>query len=263
MRRCIVIASVVLCGLFAAGCDSDPKAISASDAGTNGSNGLVGRQFLLQSAEGFTPVANTTVRIFFDPTSFGFYAGCNHFSAEYTLSGGRLRLGGLGSTEIGCEQPLADQDNWLADFVSSSPTLDLVGNDLTLTGAQATLHFLDRVVADPDRPLTGRVWTIDTVIESGAAMSGGWARATLQFDDQGNVSVDTGCNTANGQYTTNSNNLVLSGMSYTHRTCLMDAGPTIDAQVHNVMSNGTLTFEITAARLQLLRGTIGLAATTP
>src|SRR5262249_3091604 len=135
---------------------------------------LDGRVFLLQSSQGFQPVPDTQLSVSFDDGEIFVSAGCNSQGGPFRLRGGRLELEGLGTTDIGCIQALAAQDDWLAHFLTSKPQLTLHGDQLTLESGVATLVLLDREVADPDRPLAGPAWTIDSFIASG-----GWSNGPM------------------------------------------------------------------------------------
>lgn len=256
--RCLLFACCFTS--MAVGCDA-----AADPAGGGGA--LDGRAFLLESADGFTPVQDTTVRIDFGEDegqpSFGFYAGCNHHSGPYEVRGGRLVLMGFGSTEIGCEESLSMQDAFLSDFFRGRPELQLEGDRLTFVGESSTLAFVDREVADPDRPLTGRLWTVDTFITADAASNLALAESpTLTLEQDGSIEVFSGCNTASGSFTQTDAELTLSGMAYTEEGCTDPRLMQAEASVQAVLSDGSLSFEIDAARLTLMRGSRGLSATT-
>jgi len=223
---------------------------------------LVGRAFLLESSEGFTPVENTNVRVNFEETQFGFYAGCNSHSGEYSVCGDELCVESLGSTEIGCAPELHAQDQWLAGFMTARPGLSLDGPRLTLSGAEATLEFLDREVADPDRALTGVVWNIDTFVEGDAASNFPLqVPPTVSFDADGSVRIFTTCNMGGGEYIQRGQELSLSGIAYTEEGCGASGSAAADTHVQQVLTDGTLALEIEANRLTLMRGDIGLSAT--
>lgn len=106
------------------------------------------RVFLLDHADGFTPVADTSVRLSFQSGELSISAGCNSMSGPFDVEQGELVLHGLSATEIGCLKPgLSAQDDFLGKFVNSRPGLTLDGTQLTLHGAQTTLVFVDREVA--------------------------------------------------------------------------------------------------------------------
>lgn len=221
---------------------------------------LDGRTFLLDSSEGFEPVAGTTVRLSFHDGELSMSAGCNSHSGEYAVRDGVLIVESLSSTEIGCDPPRHEQDELLADFLTSEPELSLDDERLTLSDDDITLEFLDREVADPDRPLVGTLWEVDTFIKGDAASNLPLAEEpTLVFEKGGKLQVDTTCNMGTGSYTVKADQITLSDVAYTDAACGGASGAA-DTQMQAILRNGTLTFEIEAARLQLERGDIGLAA---
>jgi heat shock protein HslJ len=223
---------------------------------------LVDRDFELESSTGFTPVEGTNVRIQIRKDSFSFSAGCNSYFGEASFCDGNLCIAGLGSTAIGCDAPLQDQDDWLADFFSSKPAVTPDGDRVTFDSDDASLVFLDSEVADPDRPLSGRVWTIDSFVMGDSVSNLPTAEdPTIEFRDDGSVEVFTVCTSATGDYTVEGDTISLSGLAYPEIAC-----STMTQGVHDgmlrVMVDGDITYEIDAARLWLTRGEYGLGGTT-
>lgn len=223
----------------------------APDEEKNEAESLWHRTFLLKSSEGFQPAPGTTVGLSFSETRVGFNAGCNALGGYYKLSDGVLSVSEIGGTIIGCDAPRAQQEEWVADFLASGPLLTLVGYDLTLRSPTATLVFLDRVVADPDRPLVGTPWAIVTQMIGGTS-------PTLAFGADGRVDVDTTCNTGVGSFVRDGANLTLTNMTYTANTC-----GTLDKYLQSGLSDGTFTVKIVAAQLTLKRGEFILVAYGP
>lgn len=121
-------------------------------------------------------------------------AGCNHIGGTARIEDGHLLLDAVSMTEIGCPADLMEQDQWLATFLSSNPTWQLAGDDLVLTSGDVKVTFVDRRVADPDRPLYGTEWVVTTLINGDAASSVPTAReAWLRFAASGEVVGSTGC----------------------------------------------------------------------
>ena len=206
---------------------------------------------------------NTTIRLWFEESEFGFSADCNSHSGAYSLCGDSLCTQGLGSTEMGCSADLQAQDEWLASFFTASPKIELVGDQLTLSTSEATLVFLDREVADPDRPLTGRTWTIDTFIDGDAASNLPLqVPPTVEFADDGTFQAFTTCNTGTGAYVAEGTSLTLSEVAYSEEGCDASGSDTADVHVKSVLTDGVVTTEIEAARLTLMHGTLGISATT-
>lgn len=147
------------------------------DASTN-SEGLAGRTFLSESVteNGAARELVGGTRISLDFTTDGQVAanaGCNHLFGDITIGDDRLEVGPMGGTEMGCEPELHSQDEWLMAFLQSSPAWTLDGDRLTLSAADTEIVLLDREVADPDRPLEGTRWLVDTII-SGETASSMW-----------------------------------------------------------------------------------------
>ena len=174
---------------------SEPTPVTTPDPTSPTS--VDGRTFLSTGTSGFELVDGTVVRIEFrDDGTLSASGGCNLLGGEYRIDGDTLRLdGGLSMTEMGCEQALMDQDTRLADLLLAGPTVVVDGDTLVLSAADASITFLDRVVADPDLPIEGTVWTLVTVIDGESASSIPMdATSTLTFVD-GSARVATGCNT--------------------------------------------------------------------
>lgn len=244
---------------------SDPNDVaSGSTAGQRLMAELNGGVYLLQSAVGYSPVEGTTIRVHFNDGEFGFSAGCNGHGGRFSVDDGRtLTITELGSTAMGCDEARHGQDAWLADFFTTRPTLALDGAELTVSGDEATLVFLDREVADPDRPLVGTLWTIDTTLDAaGAASSGGWAvdSLTLMFADDGSLTSQTPCGALTGAYAIAGDAVTLADMVYVPRAGGCSPWEDVDASIRDVLADGLLTYAIEAARLTLERGSIGLMA---
>ena len=108
-----------------------------------------------------TLVLGTRLKIsFYDDGRVSTSAGCNSMQGDtYSVDeGGILTIGGMSMTAIGCEEGLHEQDQFLAELLGSQPTVVLEENKLVLSTDAVTIDFLDRKIADPDRPLVGTDW---------------------------------------------------------------------------------------------------------
>jgi heat shock protein HslJ len=224
--------------------------------------GLEGRSYLLTSSPGYTPIAGSRLQLGFSPGEFSFNAGCNSYSGPYSVCDGKLCVAELGSTTIGCDAARQTQDEWFVSFFSAEPQLDIAGAALTLQGAGATLELLDQELADPDRPLTGRVWSIDTFIQGATASSFPMLTAppTLEFGNDGTLTVFDGCNGGSANYTRDGQRLTLSSLGFTEVAC--SGTRATEERVHAVIAEGELIVEIDAKRLTLTHGDSGLGAKT-
>jgi heat shock protein HslJ len=250
------LGSLLLLGVTNA-CTSDKD-------GAENNLALTDRTFLLDEAEGFEPVAGSVVRLSFSEQDVSFSAGCNGFSGPYALEGASLVVSGMGGTDMGCSNELQTQDEWLVHFFTSTPSIGLEGDTLTVASQDASLVFLDRVVADPDRSLTGQAWTVDTLLSGDAASTipGNLPQPVLTLGDDGSLALSTPCNEATGTYAATADVLRFSDVNFTRSTCSDSAGTELVAHLTSVFADGTATYGIEAARLTIERddSAVGIGA---
>jgi len=227
----------------------------------DGETGLAGLDFSSVSADGLTPALDTSIRLIFDQTALSFDAGCNTHSASYFACDGRLCISELSATEVGCDPTLQTQDRWVAAFFESSPRLTRQGPRLRLASADASLEFIERSLLDPDRPLTGRTWTIDTISEGERGRSVA-LEPTISFDTTVTLQVFTTCTSGSGLYAAVDQTLTLYDMVYIEKPCDASGDASIDEPIRRVLRDGTVRFEIDTARLTLTRDGDGLLAGT-
>jgi heat shock protein HslJ len=203
-------------------------------------------------------VDGTQVRLAFADAQLSASAGCNTMSGTYGIENGRLVVDGAAMTEMGCDEERHAQDDWLFGFLGSEPEIQQDGVKLTLTSGATVITFQDREVAEPDLPLTGTIWTVDSLI-SGDAVSSvpGDAVATIAFTDDGQIEVDTGCNTGAGTYQVSDGSIELRDIATTEIGCEGAAGQ-LEAAVIAVLMAGEADFTIDAGTLTLMAGDVGL-----
>jgi heat shock protein HslJ len=115
-------------------CATGPTGTGSSD------HWPAGRTFVSSSLTGHTLVAGTRITLTFHrDNSVNAYAGCSQLSGTAHLSGGRLIIGPIRQTLVGCEPSRADQDQWLASFLTANPQWHLAGNQLQLTSGTVQL----------------------------------------------------------------------------------------------------------------------------
>ena len=240
-----------------------PLLLTACAATTAGSGpSLDGRSFLSTAVTdgGRTHqlVAQTRIRISFKDGQISLSAGCNTMGGAYAVHDGRLDVSNLATTDMGCDEVRMTQDEWLAGFITAGPTIRLDGNDLRLASGETVIKLLDREVAEPDQPLVGPTWTVVSVI-SGDAMSSvpDGVVATLQFNADGKVLINTGCNGAGGTYTVRGDTLAFSDIVTELKLC-QDQRNGMEAAVLGVVRAGEVTYTIEAKLLTLTAGDKGL-----
>lgn len=243
------VALVVILAMLVAACGGG----SASPAPT--SQTLDGRTFLSTGVDGPALVAGTVIRITFKDGSVSAHAGCNTMSGPYRIDGGTLVVGQLAMTEMGCAQNLMAQDQWVAGLLNGA-TIALDGNTLTLSLSGIRVTFLDRVVADPDRPLAGTRWVVDGVLRGGTASSvPAGVTASFTFAN-GTVSIEGGCNTGGGTVKITDTTIEFGPIAMTKKACQQPA-TAVELAVTQVAS-GTIAYRIQAGSLTLDAGGVGL-----
>jgi heat shock protein HslJ len=219
-----------------------------------------GRTFLSTSVSGHTLLDGTRVVIAFDTRgTFSADAGCNSMGSGYAISDGHLRtVGPMGATTVGCVAALLAQDEWLSALLASKPTVTIAGDTLVITGDTATLTLLDKKTAEPDYPLIGTRWLVETIVQRDSASTppqgaAGW----VLFNADGTINVNFGCNSGSGTFASTSSELTVSVLQTTKLPC-----PSGAAQLETPMLDaltGTVSYAISADVLTLTsRGVHGL-----
>ena len=244
---------VLACALALATCSGTGAPRSSGPSAP--SAGLDGRTFLSAGITGATLGAGSRVRLAFSDGTISAQAGCNSMSGAYRIEGDVLRVGMMATTEMACQEPLMAQDQWLANLLDGA-TIALDGNSLTLAKGGVTVTLVDRVVADPDRPLLGTQWIVDGLI-SGEAVSSVpvGVIAALTFDAT-HVAVETGCNSGGGSVTIADRTIAFGTITLTKKGC-PQPGTAVEQAVTAVLQ-GQASYTIEAGTLTLTAGERGL-----
>jgi heat shock protein HslJ len=244
MRLLLPVAAVVLIGCGESQTPADPRPQ------------LDGHEFVSADVAGYELVAETRIRLTFEGDRISADAGCNQLGGTWSFDDDALVVpDDIVMTEMACDPPaLMDQDTWLASFLTSRPTVALDGDTLTLTADEVTITLLDREVAEPDRPLERTKWVVEVLVEGDAVSSvpAGVRSPTLRFDD-GEVMVDTSCNTGSAGYEVTGNEITFAPLALTR----MDCEYSVEADVTEVL-DGRVTYEIEADLLTVTNDAAGL-----
>jgi heat shock protein HslJ len=263
-----LITGSLIVALGLSGCVGGPVPTPRPTPPPNLAAGLDGRTFLSTAVTvgGVAKelVAGTRIRLAFKQDAISAAVGCNIFGATFHLAGAILKISGGAMTEMGCDEPRQAQDEWLFGLLGSSPTLGLAGDQLTITAGSTFITLLDRRIAEPDLPLTGRTWTLESIIADATASSvPAGVTVTIEFGADGRITVASGCNTGAGGYTVgmgasaSTGTLVVSDLAMTKKACPGAAG-SVETSVLGVLRAGTIAFEIEASQLRLRAGDAGL-----
>jgi heat shock protein HslJ len=227
-----------------------------SRAAGGGLNDLRGRTFLstavTENGQAKPLVAGTRIRLSFDEEGrrIGANAGCNHLGGEARIEGGRLVAEEMGMTAMGCDGGRGEQDAWLAKFLADKPTIRASGAELVLANNTTEIRLLDRTVADPDRPLIGTRWVVQSIIDRDTASSipqGDAAHVLLNAD--GTFTGNTGCNSMGGGAVIAAPTIRFAGVFTTKMAC-EEARMRLEQAVLGVLRDD-VSYEIEADQLRL------------
>jgi heat shock protein HslJ len=264
----LILLGLILLGLILAGCVAGSRPIASPSPNADLAAALVGRTFLSTGVTvGGVPkdlVPNTRVRLGFQKDAISANAGCNTFGAGFRIDGTALVVSGGAMTEMGCDEPRQAQDEWLFGLLGSRPTVALATDRLTLSSGPTTISLLDRTIAEPDLPLTGPLWTLESIVAGDAVSSvPAGVTATISFGTDGRIAVDSGCNSGSGNYTvlsgagTSSGTLTVSDLAMTAKACQGEAG-SVETAMLGSLQDGPIAFTIEASQLRLRAGGGGL-----
>lgn len=97
---------------------------------------LNGTSYTSTEVTGHELVAGSSVTLDFADGQVSAKAGCNTMNGAATWDTGKLVVTApMASTMMACGEELAQQDQWLSSFLTSSPALKLEGDTLTLGDA--------------------------------------------------------------------------------------------------------------------------------
>lgn len=252
-------ASVVLAAAFLLSACGAGTGVVAAPEDSQGEE-MRGRTFLsTEVTTGGKPrqlVDGTRVRLAFtEDGRLVADAGCNSMQGTVDLGEGTIAVDNLAATEIGCHQALHEQDAWLAELLARRPTWRLEGDRLVVSGGGTTLTLLDRRIADPDRPLVGTLWIVDTLIDGEVASStvstvgADTPDATLQIVEEGAVLGSTGCNQFRGSATVSGSTITFGEVIATRRAC----EPEVTKVERHILAvlDGEVRFGIEGGQLRL------------
>lgn len=279
-RTAIWFGVLVLMVTTGCGQGSGGGAGGAGSGGTAGGGGassaaagVAGRAFLSTSvtADGADRplVPGSRIRLDFrQDGALGAQAGCNSMGGRYRLDGDRLVLTGpLASTQMGCSEPLMQQDTWLAGLLAAGGTLALDGDRLTLTSGGTVLSLLDERAAIPDSSLWETTWLLDAVergdtagstVSSTVAGTRPWIR--LVQGSRARVQVQTGCNTGSGPVEAGPADLTFGPVAVTRKGCADPAAAEVERAMLTVLQgDGPVRFAVKGEQLRLTRGDLTLS----
>jgi heat shock protein HslJ len=182
-------------------------------------------------------------------------AGCNTLSGPVTVEDGRLSVGELSMTEMGCAPDLHAQDQLLSGFLAGGPSWALDGERLVLTAGTTELVL----TREAELPLVGTTWTADTLITGDVAGSTpAGVTLTLVFGTD-SVAIGGLCNLRELPYRVAGSTLTFEARPMTMMACAPEIMTMEQAAV--ALFDGATTYRIDTHALTILRDGTGLRFT--
>jgi heat shock protein HslJ len=248
---------------------------------------LEGKEFILQESEGFDKIEGTEISLDFENKVFTFQAGCNTHSGEYTLEEQTFLSQDIGSTLMGCEEALMNQDSWLVSFFTSLPTIDYSESTLILENEDAILIFaivdsesseeindnedtvsIDVEMEDEDSDevsgnnIIGKNWIVHGYFNNGEEQTfNEEIEVTFLFGENGMLNFFTGCNSAGSSFTIDSENeITIQDGTMSQMACDGDAGAIESHMLGTFL--GQVTYSIEDDQLFIENQNLGISAYT-
>ncbi|GAB2552049.1 hypothetical protein GCM10027269_00140 [Kribbella endophytica] len=217
------------------------------------SSGLGGKTYLstalTENGTPKKPAPNTRISLQFkDDGSLFANAGCNSIGGKVSISGDKLKAGDLNMTNMACDGPRQQQEEWLLAILNSEPTWKADADKLTITSGGSVIQLQDREIVQPDVALDGTKWVLDSVIagETVSSPSNGGAYLTINGD---RVTGSTSCNDLQGVVARTGDRLTFGEIGTTRRAC---TGPAAELEKTVLATlNGEVTYTLDADKLQL------------
>jgi heat shock protein HslJ len=245
-----------------------PSAVPSPSAGPGGASpgadaspssgigALDGKTYLSTAVKGATLVPGTRIRLSFTNDTVDASGGCNALGGSATIANSRLKTTELITTDMGCADPLMQQDRWIAGLLGDS-AITIAGDQMTLDDGTVQATFLDREVADPDRPIEGTQWVLDGISSGNATSSVPAGVTSTLVISGGHAAVETGCNNGSASVEVAADTLTFGPMALTRMAC-PEAQSSVESAVVKVL-DGTVHYNIDADILTIDAGTNGLA----
>jgi len=218
----------------------------ASNPPSAAGGGMIAGTFVSTSVAGHDLVKGTTVTLTFKDGQLSANAGCNTMSGTVVVLGGKLSVGQMAMTEMGCAAELMAQDQWLAAFLPGA-TADFGPGYLNLTKDGVTIKLVNKQTTN--LPIEGTTWTVSGLIAGDTASSiQQGVVATLVFSG-GKVTVNTGCNTGGGTATIADGKITFGPIVLTRMACTTWAGA-VEKAMTTVLT-GTQPYTIDGSSLTI------------
>ncbi|GAA2956796.1 META domain-containing protein [Kitasatospora cinereorecta] len=192
--------------------------------------------------------------------------GCNRFTADVRVDGGKVTVGPDTTTEMACEEDVQRFEEAMGRTFSGELEATVVGTGdnrtLTLTTAGGDTLAL---TSQPPAPLTGTVWKVTGLVSGRTASSlpaGTENKAHLTLGKDGSVEGSLGCNSFHGKAAVSGSTISFGPLASTRKMC---PGPEMELErAMLAVLKGKTTYRIKHRTLSLTAESgKGLGAAAP
>ncbi len=229
MNKTLLVTLIALVLLAAACGDDDTEPTQTTDGDPFGDTTWV----LTDSEVDGSPLTlldENPITIARTDDGIGGTAACNSYGGGATIDGSSIDITELFQTEMACEPEVMDLETAYTSALGRVDTIAVDAETLTLTGEGVSLTFAARP-DEPDAPLVGTVWMLDTIIDGSSASTPiAGSDPTLTIADDGTVSGTTGCNSLTGSIPFDDTTFEPAPLGSTRMACepdLMDQEATV------------------------------------
>jgi heat shock protein HslJ len=137
-KRMMILVAALVVAIVLAACAAPTQPNSSAEQPS-----LSGTTWTLTELNGAVPLPGHVPTLEFgtDGQATG-NSGCNQYFGSYTVNDDTLNFGQLGSTMMGCEEPVMQQEMIFLETLGTSAIFTINGDTLTITtAADATLVF--------------------------------------------------------------------------------------------------------------------------
>lgn len=179
-------------------------------------------------------------------------SACNSYFGTIEIDGASVRFEGLGGTEMACEPGAMALEQAYLGALADVREAAVEDDQLVLSADSVELRF-EQVEPVAPAALVGTSWVLEATIgvggPGGSASSPVGEPATLELTDDGGFSGSTGCNMFTATYVVDGDELELTNLEQTLRSCDGDVGAQERAMI--AVLTQSLRFSIDASMLTI------------
>lgn len=197
----------------------------AACAPSASSQNLTGSIWLLSELNGSAPIDSTTITAQFDESGrVGGTSGCNNYNTTYEVNGSQLTFREpVASTMMACPEPVMEQERDYMMVMADTASFEIPNEELMLKDSNGVvLARFDAV----DQSLEGSSWQVLSYNNGRGGVTSLiiGTEITANFEQDNQLSGNSGCNSYFGQYETDGDNINISGVGATEMACLEPEG---------------------------------------